>query len=156
MVTTEEAAILEIAESFPSVIRHFYGKASITAGMYEFTFSQMRAMGFVVDHPGCTMGELAQALGIGLSAATGLIDRLVQHGFMEREADANDRRIVRIYPSEIGEKARQQWRSQRTQRLQDALKLLSPEERQQVAIGLELLRKVLKAVESAKPERGSK
>lgn len=143
MASREEAAILEIAESFPGIMRQLFGKVSVVGGVREFTFPQMQALGFVVDHPGCTMGELAQALGIGLSAATGLIDRLVQHEFVEREADPNDRRIVRIHASAAGRNARQRCRRERIKRLQEALELLCEQELEQVAAGLALLDRAL-------------
>ncbi len=39
---------------------------------------QLRALRFVTDQSGCTMGQLARALGVTLGAATGLVDRLLQ------------------------------------------------------------------------------
>jgi DNA-binding MarR family transcriptional regulator len=39
--------------------------------------------------------DLAQALGVGLATVTGLVDRLVARGLIERVEDATDRRIRR-------------------------------------------------------------
>jgi len=52
---------------------------------------------------GATMNELARRQGCALSTATALVDRLLRHGLAERVADVNDRRIVRIMPTEKGE-----------------------------------------------------
>ena len=49
-----------------------------------------------------TMGELSSELDIPLSSATRIVDWLVSAKFVERIPDANDRRIVRIQPSENG------------------------------------------------------
>jgi DNA-binding MarR family transcriptional regulator len=47
-----------------------------------------------------TMHELAQAQSIGLSSATALADRLLRLGLAQRTSDPDDRRVVRLVPSE--------------------------------------------------------
>ena len=42
------------------------------------------------------MSQVAGRLRIGVSAATGLIDRLVEQGLTRREPDPRDRRVVRV------------------------------------------------------------
>ena len=50
----------------------------------------------VLDEKGeCTMGGLADALGITLGAVTGLLDRMIHIGYVERERSTDDRRIVK-------------------------------------------------------------
>jgi DNA-binding MarR family transcriptional regulator len=154
MASDKEVALLEIAESLPEIMRRLFGRRLITSGVWELTILQLRTLGFVVDRPRCTMGELAQSLGIGLSEATGLTDRLVQHKLVEREADPGDRRRVRVRPTGAGRSAREACRRERRQRLHEALRLLSREEQTQVAAGLALLRKALEAVASRKREEG--
>lgn len=41
-----------------------------------------------------SVGRLAEVLGVSRSAATQLVDRLVEHGIVERHHDPEDRRIV--------------------------------------------------------------
>jgi DNA-binding MarR family transcriptional regulator len=45
---------------------------------------------------GITQTELARVLDLGKVALGGLIDRLEDRGFVERKADASDRRINRV------------------------------------------------------------
>ena len=47
------------------------------------------------DEP-VTMGELSKALAVPLSTATRMVDKLVEHHYAQRVADAEDRRVVRI------------------------------------------------------------
>jgi len=48
-----------------------------------------------------TMGQLAEALGVGLGSVTGLVDGLVQRGLVRREEDPADRRqkLARLTPT---------------------------------------------------------
>jgi MarR family transcriptional regulator, transcriptional regulator for hemolysin len=48
------------------------------------------------DDQGITQTDLARVLDLGKVALGGLIDRLEDRGFVERKADANDRRINRV------------------------------------------------------------
>jgi len=51
---------------------------------------------------GITQTELANVLDLGKVALGGLIDRLESRGFVERRADASDRRINRVFPTRKG------------------------------------------------------
>jgi MarR family transcriptional regulator for hemolysin len=50
------------------------------------------------------MGQLANALGITPASATLLVDRLVNHGLVERRPAPEDRRVVRVFLSERGKR----------------------------------------------------
>jgi DNA-binding MarR family transcriptional regulator len=49
-----------------------------------------------------TMRELAKQLGVGESAATAVVERLVKQGLVVRRDDPSDRRIVRLALSDEG------------------------------------------------------
>jgi len=49
-----------------------------------------------------TMGEFSSALSIPLSSATRIADWLVDHGYVQRIPDADDRRVVRITLTDVG------------------------------------------------------
>jgi DNA-binding MarR family transcriptional regulator len=55
-----------------------------------------------VDSPGLTVGELALELSLQQSNVSAAVRLLVQHGYVTREPDPVDRRIVRIAPTELG------------------------------------------------------
>jgi DNA-binding MarR family transcriptional regulator len=44
----------------------------------------------------CSVGRIADALGVSRPAATQLVDRLVEHGMIERRHDPADRRVVLV------------------------------------------------------------
>jgi DNA-binding MarR family transcriptional regulator len=59
------------------------------------TMSQLRVLHHLNRQPGMTAGTLAERLGVRPSTVTGIVDRLVRHGLVERQADLQDRRVVR-------------------------------------------------------------
>ncbi len=67
----------------------------VAAELEGVTLHQIEALR-VIQRAGCTMSELARSLGVGESAATALVDRLVRQGLVERVDDPADRRVVRL------------------------------------------------------------
>ena len=49
-----------------------------------------------------TMGDLSRTLGVPFSTATRTIEWLVSNGYVQRLADPEDRRVVRVEPTEAG------------------------------------------------------
>ena len=60
----------------------------------DITMPQMKALLCLYGMQKASMGELADALGTGVSTVTGIFDRLVDHGLVTREEDPHDRRVV--------------------------------------------------------------
>ncbi len=52
-----------------------------------------------------TMSQIAAKMGISVGALTTAVNVLVRKGYLVRGGDANDRRIVYIYPTESGKEA---------------------------------------------------
>ena len=44
----------------------------------------------------CSVGQIAEVLGVSRPAATQLVDKLVEHGMIERRHDPADRRVVLV------------------------------------------------------------
>ena len=64
---------------------------------------QLHAMFHIAKHV-ATMSELAEEMNISLPSATSLVDRLVKSGWVERQADPDDRRIIRLAITDEGRK----------------------------------------------------
>lgn len=54
----------------------------------------------VTKHGGLTMSQASRILDVTPRAITGLVDGLEAEGFLRREADSNDKRVVHILPTE--------------------------------------------------------
>lgn len=70
----------------------------------ELTVPQLRTLVLLRQGPQ-RMGAVAEHLGTSLSSTTGMVDRLVDKGLMERVSDPSDRRVVacRLTPRGEGE-----------------------------------------------------
>jgi DNA-binding MarR family transcriptional regulator len=67
--------------------------------LLDLTMAQLKAMMLLVQSGGVRSRELADGLGIAPSAATPLVDRLVDQKLARREDDVDDRRIIWIRPT---------------------------------------------------------
>lgn len=68
----------------------------------DLTMQQLRVLGLVAQEPGLTGQELGSRLGVSAPTASGLVDRLVEKGVLERTDDASDRRRRRLQLTEDG------------------------------------------------------
>jgi len=86
------------------------------------------------------MGEFSSALSVSLSTATRIADWLVENGYMARIPDTEDRRIVRVYLTDIGRETHKTIDKYVRQRVKQILSSLSDEERTKL---FELLNKLV-------------
>lgn len=86
-----------------------------------------------------SIGRLAEAVGVTPPAATQLVDRLSEHGMIERRHDPADRRIVIVdYAPGMQDIARRMMES-RSGKLREALDRMTDEEVRALLKGLRLL-----------------
>jgi DNA-binding MarR family transcriptional regulator len=94
--------ILELAaklfrQLLPAVPRELLGM--------DMTMPQLKIMLILFLNGPVRMSDLAENLGVTLATGTGLVDRLVERGMIERESTPTDRRVVLCHLSESGQKA---------------------------------------------------
>ncbi|QWU13532.1 DNA-binding transcriptional regulator, MarR family [Paenibacillus sophorae] len=66
------------------------------------TSEQFQILRLIDGQPGCTSTYLSEALCVGKSSITAMINRLAEAGIIERTRDENDRRLVYLAISENG------------------------------------------------------
>lgn len=91
--------------------------------------SQCRALLFLLEHEDSTMTVLSRGLVISLSAATGIVDRLIKKQLIERNRDESDRRVVRVRLTDEGGRLAETARDAMRQYTADALCALSEQDR---------------------------
>jgi DNA-binding MarR family transcriptional regulator len=96
------------------------------------------------------MSKLADLLDVSLSNATGIIDRMAEHGLVERVRVPDDRRVVRVRPTEVGRQAISETETSKRDRMRAVIRRLPATERPIVLAALRSLRRALSAeVETA-------
>lgn len=75
-----------------------------------------------------SMSDLAASLGIKLSGGTALVDRAVEAGWVERQRDPDDRRVVWVEVSPGGERILSELRQTRARIFARYLTCLEPDE----------------------------
>ena len=82
-----------------SLSRHIERHVSNTAGIIA---TQAGALFVIRAQDGALSGEVASALDIAPSAMTGLADRMVKSGLIDRRVDGQDKRSYRLWLTEAG------------------------------------------------------
>ena len=99
------------AEAWRLIAELFFarsGHAAEVAQSVGLTPGHMRALLTIAPHEPKPMGALADALHCDASNVTWLVDRLEERGYVERQADPNDRRVRTIVLTEAGERVREE------------------------------------------------
>lgn len=94
--------------------------------------SELFAMLLLDRQDDMPMSQIAEQAGVPMSTATGIINRLVQHGFIHRGTSESDRRVVVIRLTEQGRELVLQFKSRVSEYLQVIERALTPEERGQL------------------------
>ncbi|MDI6907460.1 MAG: MarR family transcriptional regulator [Thermoanaerobacterales bacterium] len=117
------------------------------------TMSQF-AMCKIMHHRGrATVSELAEELGVSLSAITAAADRLCEAGLAARERDAADRRVVWLSLTEHGQRVM----DEALKRWQDALRgCFGRLPLEDLKAMLEICRKLLRLVEESPSGQSAK
>ena len=63
---------------------------------YDLTLQQLRVFAYVFAGGEVSISQVAEALGIKPNVATGIVQRLVERGLIERREDLVDRRVRRL------------------------------------------------------------
>jgi DNA-binding MarR family transcriptional regulator len=82
-------------------VDQYYRRIIRPLGLTVIEWYIMRAL---FDQDGQHASELARAVGRAATSFTPNLDKLQEKGLIERQADPNDRRAVRIYLTESGSK----------------------------------------------------
>ena len=81
-----------VLDTYQSLIRFAAGAHTPGFLSVDLTMSQAKLLYVVALHPGIAMSALAAELGVGPSAVSGLVDRLVALGYLARQEGPSDRR----------------------------------------------------------------
>lgn len=115
------------------------------------SMSQMHVLWLLQHHGEMSMSRLAELLGVSLSNATGIIDRMEEHGFIERVRVPDDRRVVMVRPADGGRRALSETESTKRDTMRAILGHIPAPERPIVLAALRTLRRALSAEVESSP-----
>ena len=103
---------------------------------YDLSLTQLRVLGILRDRR-VRMTRLANYLGLEKSTMTGLVDRAVKRGLLERGPNADDGRAVDVFLSPAGAALADRFHAQVRRSLSPLTSELGPGEQRQVQTLLE-------------------
>jgi DNA-binding MarR family transcriptional regulator len=134
---------------FGSLMRHVAGWHAPDFLGLEVTMSQAKCLYVVSLRPGIGMSLLAEQLDIGLSSASGLVDRLVEHGYLERHEDPSDRRQQQVLLTPAGAAVVERIRELNAELLRRLLAGLTDTELHSLRVGMAALDQEARSINQA-------
>jgi DNA-binding MarR family transcriptional regulator len=95
---------------------------------HELTFGQMRLLFLLSKHGPSPMSGVAEWLHVGLSAASGIVDRVEKHGLVMRQHRLDDRRVVECTLTDAGRRLIEEIAGMRREVMRQTLGVLKDEE----------------------------
>jgi DNA-binding MarR family transcriptional regulator len=118
----------ELTEVLREIAWTVHRRAPERAGVGPLPTTEIALLKQVISTPGATVGQLAEALGLRQPNASAAIRVLADKGLVTKEPSPDDRRIVRIVPTELGSSEHAEIAAAWTQPLDDAIASLSEED----------------------------
>ena len=143
--------VLDILEHFDSLMRHVAGWRVPDFLGVDVTMSQAKCLYLAAVHPGIGMSALSEHLHVGPSAVSGLVDRLVEHGYLDRYEDRVDRRQQLVSLTPAGTEVLDRIREINSDLLRTLVEGMHPAEREGLRVGLAALDREAQRIFSADP-----
>ena len=113
------------------------------------TRAQWMVLARLARRPGCSQTELADMMEMERATAGRLVDRLEENGLVRREPDPTDRRVRRVFPTELATGQQAQMRAVADAIVDDALSDLNAEQRETLMTLMESVRTRLSSIVTA-------
>ena len=138
-IEDREATIRRITEAHERLMHLLSAGHSAEFVEFPMTMSQAKVLYLVASAGEIHMAELPGRLGVSLSTVSGLVDRLVDHGFLVRRDDPADRRQVVVGVTDAGAQAIERFRELNVRQLHELLEHVDPAALQDVERGYAIL-----------------
>lgn len=121
-----------IFQNFRAIKREFSHGSRFSNRHFGMTMTQASVLMLLMHDGRKTMGEIATALGVSKSAASQLLEGLIEKGFVERTQDGDDKRVVFTALSRKGLRHLKRARERGGQRMGQLFDLLDDTELEQI------------------------
>jgi len=137
---TKQVQFTQAIRSWMDVFMHRsmrgWGRFAKSTGLSMPQFSVMMQLHY---RGACGMSKVSEGFDITPAAASQLVDKLVQSGFIQRVEDQNDRRAKLLSLTDKGRELIQQGIEERYRWVEELSAKLSPEEREQISDALNIM-----------------
>ena len=130
-------------ELLPQMIRGFAERESNHLSRGKITLPQLWVMEYLSRREKIPMNELARFLRVSRPAVTGMADRMIAQRLISRQADPQDRRVVRMRLTAKGHQILKNIWDQKRQMLVEVFGKISPSRREQYLHTLEQVVQIL-------------
>src|SRR5438552_6054751 len=101
--TPDSEPLCHVQQALGRVLRSLVFRGDPNSPFVEMPISQLKCLHIIAEHEGQKMVDLAHRMETKLPALSQIVERLVRRGMLARQADPQDRRVVRLV---LTEKAR--------------------------------------------------
>jgi len=137
----------KLNEIMPRVMREFMKRQTNELCKGKITLPQFFILNYLEKEDQSRMTDIAHFLNVSTAAATGIVDRLVRLGYVERVFQPQDRRIIKIKLNSKGLELMKNINTQKRQMIIDIFGKISQEERQDYLKILMRIHEILKREE---------
>lgn len=121
----------KVIEVMPVIMKEFLKQQTADFYKTKITLPQFAVIEALRMRGECKMTELARLINVTTAATTGIIDRLVKAGYVVRESDPKDRRVVDVKVTAKGIKIVDRAKEDRRQMIMKIFGVVSRSEREQ-------------------------
>jgi DNA-binding MarR family transcriptional regulator len=144
MLGAEKVERIErIAILYPLLMGRMGRLRSLVHEGMDLTYNQYKTLLTIADRGECSLGDLARELGVAMSSASQMVDRLVGEGLVERNLDESNRRQVIIRLTDNGEDLIAKLRQGIIDGYRRVLAKMSEEEREELVGSFETIARLL-------------
>ena len=93
---SRDAQISETMQSLRRIFKAIQDYSQEVSNSFGITGPQLWALKIVSQHAGLALGDLSRKMYLHPSTVTGVIDRLESKGYVVRDRDSADRRVVKV------------------------------------------------------------
>ncbi len=135
---------------FPKLMHYLNAEENRELTGLGITPSQINALLVLYLQDNLTMGKLSQEIYLAESAATRLINRLVNLNLVKRRGDDQDRRVVRVTLTSYGRELSRLVFERRSFRFNNLAERLNLSERENLVVSLQAVMRVFEEMEQAR------
>lgn len=143
---TPDTCASAVVDAIPPVTRFMRAEVGRQLGS-PASMAQIRSLGFLMRNPGASLSALAEHLCVTRATASATIERMVQHGLVERAEDPNERRFVALTVTPSGVERFQAARQVARSAVSEILATLPESKLRTLVEGLQVLQEAFRELE---------